>query len=326
MNTKTSILTIVVALFILVTIFGFVDGAFAAVWYGCISHNDVRCTGNGVYWFDSCGNQQELAQACPYGCQNNRCANQVIYTNYTKHYVKSCNNNNVYWYDSNSTINDLYKNCNDNNELTTDTCSKGKCVNELKDVVTPTDCPAQTVCPIAGLNTSTFCNVEGASTNWSKNISISAGEQINCLMIVKNLSNDPANDVTVRADIPTEINTISDVKIDGIASTGNITSGINLGNFSPNSSKIITFSGKAQSPITEASGKQITGMATSGSISGSDSLVVNFKATIAGASTASLEKSSPFVDFLKRWYLWILIAIVLVFLFIVIFRRLSTNI
>lgn len=349
MNTKKTIFTAILALLSLVAIFGFVDSVFAGIGYGCVNHYDVRCAGNGVYWIDSCGIQQDLAQACPYGCNGNKCANQVVYNNYVKHSVKNCNDNNVYWYDSNGKINDLYQVC--------ESCSKGVCVvNELKcdttqnpigstgycsacnhigdgfcncdetSATAPGDCAAQVAQgPLYGLDTSTFCTVGENSNNWSKNITISGGEKLNCLIIVKNLSNQEVKDVLVKADIPTEISTISDAKIDGVVSSENITSGIDLGNLSANYSKIITFSAKAEDLITEPQVKQIMGIASSGSLSGSDSLAVNFKGTIAGASTASLESSS-FTKFLKRWYLWILIAIVLIFVFIVIFRRLSTNV
>lgn len=42
------------------------------------------------------------------------------------------------------------------------------------------------------------------------------------------------------------------------------------------------------------------------------------------ASTAAVSQN-PLLNFLKNWYLWIIIAIVLIFLFIMVFRRLSSN-
>src|SRR3989344_3969864 len=44
----------------------------------CTSHASQRCVGNSIYWFDSCGNQQELSQACTANqtCSNNTCVNQ----------------------------------------------------------------------------------------------------------------------------------------------------------------------------------------------------------------------------------------------------------
>lgn len=316
----------------------------------CISHVNTRCVGNFVYWYDSCDNRQDLVKNCSYGCQYGQCINYQ--PTYTKHYIKSCNNNNLYWYDSNGASNDVYKNCSDNNQCTADGCANSQCVNQARcdgstcavgsadycstckhvgDGVcncdetpcsAPSDCKASTG---GGLDTSTFCEVESTSANWSKNITVTAGQNISCLIIIKNTSATSINDVTVRADIPVEIVGTSELKIDGKAFNGNITSGINLGNFSSNVSKTIVFEGKTQSPITQVSAKQIIGIASSGALSSSDSLVINFQPTVAGAATASLESSS-FAEFFKRWYIWILIALVLIFLFIVIFRRLSSSI
>jgi len=134
------------------------------------------------------------------------------------------------------------------------------------------------------------------------------------------------NNVALRVDMPGEIVGASEIKVDGIIINGNITSGVNIGNFDQNVSKIVTFNGKIQSLIAQVSAKQITGIVSSGSISNSDSLTINFQPTVDGVLTPPQSKSSPFMDFVKRWYIWILLAIVLIFLFIVIFRRLSSNI
>lgn len=252
----------------------------------CISNATQRCVGYSIFWYDSCGQQQGWIKDCSYKCQNGQCINKTI------------------------TI---------------------APITPIIPVtpVTPNNCETQIACPISGIDASIFCEVEDDSINLSKNITIATDQTINCLIIVKNTSADSINNVLLRADIPGEIASITEVKIDGMASSGNITSSINIGNFPPNMSKIITFTGKTLSPITQASTKQITGIAVSGALSSSDSLAINFQPTIAGDVTASLEssaESSPFVEFFKRWYIWILIAIVLIFLFFVIFRRLSSNI
>lgn len=46
----------------------------------------------------------------------------------------------------------------------------------------------------------------------------------------------------------------------------------------------------------------------------------------SAAAVSSVEAVSGFWPFLKRWYLWILVLLVLIFLFIVVFRRLSSNV
>ena len=283
----------------------------------CSSNATQRCVGNSVFWYDSCGKQQSWIKDFFSGSLNGECIDPQSF--YVKHFRVDCSDNNLYWRDSNGAINDLYKNCSDNNECTKDRCSGSQCLNEG-------DCEAQTVSFIGGLDVSSFCGVKDGSINLSRNITLIADQTINCLIVVKNISTALINDVTVRTDIPAEIVSASEVKIDGMISDGNIISGINLGNFPPNASKIITFEGKTQPLITQVSTKQITGIISFGSFSGSDSLVVNFQPTIAGATTTASLKSSLFVEFFKRWYIWILLAIVLIFLFFVIFRRLSSNV
>ena len=244
--------------------------------------------------------------------------------------MQRCVGYSVFWYDSCGQKQNWIKDCSYK-------CQNGQCINKPITITpttpivptTPNNCEPQIVCPINWIDTSIFCGIQNNSINLSKNITITADQTINCLIIAKNTSTASINDVILRADIPAEIVSISEVKIDGMASNGNITSGIDIGSFPPNTSKLVIFTGKTLSPITQAITKQIIGIASSGVLSSSDSLTINFQPNIASASTASLEsstESSLFVEFFKRWYIWILIGIVLIFLFFVIFRRLSSNI
>jgi len=319
----------------------------------CSPNATQKCVGNSIFWYDSCDKQQTWVKDCFNGCQNGQCINyQSVYT---KHYKKSCNNNNVYWYDSDGVLNDLYKTCSDSNECTQDSCTNDQCLNKLKcdgstcsvgssdycsacnsigDGVcncgetvlnAPNDCKEQIVPSFGGLDISIFCGIKNNTIDLSKNITVVADQIINCLIIVKNTSASLINDVSVRVDIPEEIISTSQLKIDGMVIDGNITSGINAGNFLPNMLKIIIFEGKTRSLFTQTSAKQITGIASSGAFSSSDPLTINFQPIVANTTTTSLESFS-FLEFMKRWYIWILIAIVLIFLFFVIFRRLSSNV
>ena len=285
---------------------------------------EKRCVGNSIFWFDSCGKQQNWVKDCFNGCLNGQCiSNQPKQTLppppvYIKHYKNTCNDNNLYWSDSNGVLNDLYKTCSDNNECTKDSCLGSQCVNEgnYKEQIVPF---------VVELDISTFCGIKDGTLNLSKNFTITADQTINCLIIVKNTSTVLINDVVVRVDIPSEIINTSEVKIDGLSFNGNITSGINIGNFLSNTSKIVTFEGKTQSLINQISAKQITGIASSGTFSVADSLMVNFQPTTTTNITEKAEPS-PFIKFLKNWYVWIIITIVLTFLFFIIFKRVSSNI
>lgn len=329
----------------------------------CSSNATQRCVGNSVFWYDSCGKQQSWIKDCFNGCQNGQCINSE--TSYLKHSKNNCSNGDLYWYDSNGVINDLSKACSDSNSCTQDSCSGSQCLNELKcdsstclvgssdycsscnhigDGVcncgetisnSPNDCgninktdtPSINAigAPPGIIDVSVFCGAKDNTLNLSKNINVSADEIINCLIVVKNTTTSPVADITIRADIPGEIINTSSLKIDGLEFSGNITSGINIGNFTPNLSKAITFEGKVQSLITQISAKQITGIVSSGNLSSFDTMTINFQSVAVGG-TAISEESSPFVNFLKRWYMWILSAVVLVFLFFVIFKRVSSNV
>ena len=243
--------------------------------------------------------------------------------------TQRCVGYSVFSYDSCGRQQDWIKDCSYK-------CQNGQCINKIITItpitpITPNNCETQIVCPVGGIDSSIFCGIKDNFINLSKNVDILAEQTINCLMVVKNTSATSIDDVIVRADIPKEIIGVSEIKIDGETFSGNITSSINIGSFLPNVSKLITFSGKTLSPITQALTKQITGIVVSGALSSSDSLAINFQPTVAGATdiTASLEtssESSSFVEFFKRWYIWILTAFVLIFLFFVIFRRFSSNV
>ncbi len=49
----------------------------------CVSHANKKCIGNAIYWFDFCGNQEELVQTCSSNeiCQNAQCLTVVCSAN-----------------------------------------------------------------------------------------------------------------------------------------------------------------------------------------------------------------------------------------------------
>ena len=49
----------------------------------CTYHSYQRCNGSYLYWYDSCGNQQD-SQYCSGGCYNNYCQNNN--NNYNNNY------------------------------------------------------------------------------------------------------------------------------------------------------------------------------------------------------------------------------------------------
>ena len=74
-------------LVVLAVFIGSIAVLFAGNVFACNYHAYQQCQGNTLYWYDSCGNQQD-SQYCSNGCYNGICQN---YNNYNNN---NCNNNN----------------------------------------------------------------------------------------------------------------------------------------------------------------------------------------------------------------------------------------
>jgi hypothetical protein len=108
--------------------------------------------------------------------------------------------------------------------------------------------------------------------------------------------------------------------------SGDIVSGIEIGSVSAMSKKMITFEGKTQNfDIQEE--KEAIAFINSSQLAQSDSISISFDNSQQGsAAIASAPSSGWLTGFLKRWYMWIMAGVILVLLFIAIFKRLSSNI
>ena len=331
--------------------------------YGnCTFHAYRLCIGNNIYWYDSCGTQQDLYQTCAginQTCQYGQCVYQqpAPTPTYIAHYKTSCYGNDLYWYDSNSARNSPYKSCTDSNSCTVDTCASGKCSNETKcDGSTcatnsadyqkycatnipqcgngtceatlgetaetcPADCQSN---QLNAISISFFAKQDATSTQWQKSVQIGENGQAYFMIAVANNGTDPVDNVTISANIPIEIISLGNVQVNGNPISGDIVTGINIGSLAATTAKTITFEGTTQAFSTSDT-KQATASIRIGNQNQSDSLDITFTpGEVAGASSSDTT-ASAFWNFLKRWYLWILVGIVLIFLFIVVFRRLSTN-
>jgi hypothetical protein len=262
----------------------------------------------------------------------------------------------LYWYDSNNARNSLYKSCTDANSCTVDTCSSGKCSNEVKcdgstcatnsadyqkycainipqcgnGICEPNlgettqtcsaDCQINTV---EALSISFFAKQDASSMQWQKTVQVGEDGHVYFMIAVANNGTSQVDNVTVSAGIPSEISSLGNVQINGTPVSGDIVAGINIGSLSPASAKTVTFEGITQAFSTSGT-KQASAKVQVGQATQSDALdLMLVPGQVAGVSAST--SSSGFWEFLKRWYLWILVAIVLIFLFIIVFRRLSTN-
>ena len=325
----------------------------------CTYHAYKLCSGNSVYWYDSCGTMQDLVQNCSSGltCQYGQCTTYSQPTNYISHYRLACYGKSIYWYDSLGSATGLYKACGDSNTCTLDSCSSSKCSYSLKcDGTTcktssvdyqkycadSTDHCGNGTCETNLEENSTNCladckptptdtntlsvsflgKKEVTAVQWEKTIQVNQNGTVYFIISVVNNSNNQIDDVNVSANIPSEVSFIGNAKINDVPASGDVVSGINLGSIANGSSKVLTFEGKVQN-FTAESSKQATATVSVSGVTQSDNFTINF---VPGQAAAVSQASggSWFVEFLKKWYLWILVAIVLVFLFFVVFRRLSS--
>ncbi|MCK4714569.1 MAG: hypothetical protein KAT35_03265, partial [Candidatus Aenigmarchaeota archaeon] len=63
----------------------------------CESKYKLACHDGHVYWFDSCGNEQEKYKYCAHGCEVGDCVEADDCEPHDEH---ACHNGHVYWYDS----------------------------------------------------------------------------------------------------------------------------------------------------------------------------------------------------------------------------------
>ncbi|MCX6723539.1 MAG: hypothetical protein NT094_05800 [Candidatus Staskawiczbacteria bacterium] len=433
-------------------------GTVQAQYYGCTNHSYQRCVGNNIYWYDSCGTQQDLAQYCQNGCLNGLCQNNYNNNNYngynyncTYHAYRLCSGNNIYWYDSCGTQQDLYnscsngltcqygqcvtstqnynynnntgtyipyykticsgsvinwydsfgaksglyRNCADKNSCTIDSCVGDKCSNALKcdgstcavnstdynahcattpatnqnhcgnglcesaleetNINCPNDCKVDTnqnqnpntnnnTNPNINTNTnaselmiSFFAKKNSASGEWQKTAEAKSNDQVYFMIYATNNSTTQIDNVNILANIPREISSLGNLQVNGIPTSGNIISGVNIGSLGPKTTKSIIFEGKTQT-LSENATKQatatinISGSTAQTTTAKSDSISINLipnqnqNQAAAAVSLTPATSESGFMGFFKQWYVWILIGLILIFLFIIVYRRLSSNV
>ncbi len=341
----------------------------------CTENSYKQCISNIVYWYDSCGAVQSIAQNCNLTgqiCQNAQCVNKVAPTptptptpnptpnpnpnpnptpNGTNHYSTACYNNNLYWYNQQGMVQDLFKSCNDNNSCTQDSCGVNQCVNTLKcdgSTCNTNSADYATYCGTSqnpgsqnpggststtsnGLMVATFVKKESETLTWSKALSAANNDKLTFLTVVKNASGTTINNVTLKTDLTSSIAYTGGLKVNNIDTAGNLASGITIGSLGAKEAKIITFAGSVQSatamPIVTITSTLTT--TDNPNLQDSDTITVNVPVTTGGTisnNTTTDSGTFSFIDFIKRWYMWIIITIILAILFVVIFRRLSSSI
>ena len=143
----------------------------------CTPHVSQKCVGNAVYWFNSCNQQEELAQTCAGNqtCQNGQCVNVSCSSNYdcgTDGYVDSpyCQSNNVYQNYKTFVCNNPGTSSSSCSSSVTaklkttcsgsQTCSNGSCVNQN------ITCSSSSDCGTSGYIDSPYCQGNSVYQNY----------------------------------------------------------------------------------------------------------------------------------------------------------------
>ncbi len=284
----------------------------------------LSCYGGSIHWFDSLGAESGLYRSCSdsNSCTADSCSGTTCYNSLTCNgstcavgstdYVKYCGSNPI--------------NNNENNNNNSVQCGNGLCETTIGETSgnCPTDCKIMTP---SGLSTSFFAKFDVGSTQWQKNIQISENSQAYFIITVANNSSSQVNNVLVSINMPAEVTSLGNVQINGVPVSGDIVSGINIGSITASTAKSVTFEGRTQT-IPTAVDKQATATVDISGAGQSDSIAISFipgnNPQGSSAAVSSVQAASGFWAFLKKWYLWILVALVLIFLFIIVFRRLSS--
>jgi hypothetical protein len=266
----------------------------------------------------------------------------------SSHTSKQCISNILYWYNSCGALESLAQNCNNTNQI----CQSGQCVNKPITQTSPTPnnpsptivgnspkpTPTQNQSSGEDLSLAMFAIDQTSAPVWAKTINVKNNDNLQFLIMVKNNSKNPIADASVQIDFTSVIAYTGNLKINGADINQNPLSGINLPTIDPKTSIIISFTGAAKSDTNQSGLQIVTSISDSKIIYDSDFVTFNIvtanqtpqisTSPVATKTPASSQvKQNPILDNLKKnWYLWIAALIVLVAVFIIIFRKLSSNI
>ena len=310
----------------------------------------ASCTGAWSLWtglsnwtlVDSCSTNE----TCFYGNSTCQPKSGCGGSSYILHYAKRCYDSDLYWYDSNSVRQDKYRDCEDTNECTVDSCFNNQCQNELRcdgatcakgsadycntcDYCGDGSCncgetisSCQKDCQIIGLALTLFGKKEKEAVQWLKSFSVGSAEKIDFLAVVSNGENMTMDNVMVRVDFPQEILYGGELTLEGVPYNGDIRTGITLGSLAPGITKTIVFKGEvvSESSISRSMADVVATITTSGG-----SMSDNIQITLLRSAQLVVAESEGFLAGLLKTDLnkpiYILLGLVLVILILMGFSR-----
>ncbi len=264
------------------------------------------------------------------------------------HASTKCVSNISYWYNSCNVLEAVNKNCGAAGQV----CQNGQCVTPTP-APTPTPTPNPTPTPSnqtpaqqgSGLSLTLFASPQSAMTSgWQKTLSVANNDKIDFFLIVKNISSTPVNNVMVKIDSIDSIVSIDNVKLNNAALNQSITTGVNLNTIDPKNSHIISFTATVL-PSNTQNMLQVAAHVNSGETTyDSDYLTLNITPSAAtpvpsngnsldqGSITPTTTVDQPTTagaafakNLRENWYIWLAVVILLVAVFVIIFRKLSSD-
>ena len=168
-------------------------------------------------------------------------------------------------------------------------------------------------------------NISKNHNSWYNSVSASPSDIISFSILVSSFGEGAAENVIIKDILPSKMSYYGSLKVDGENFSGNIISGINLGDIPAKQSRTITFKAKVASKYDFGYGETTltnTARAYSGSVTKSNSAKVIVKKTaVAGAAT---EINTGIADTILHSILPpLLIALLLLFLFKTYFFKLE---
>lgn len=285
-------------------------------------HSLLGCYKGSIYWYDSLRQPSDFYMSCSDSntCTVDGCINAKCFI------TLKCDGTTC-----KPGSGDYIKHCGSKSQQTgqVSECGNNQCERSLGETESscPSDCQEQTVPSVQNLSIEFFTKSNPETLQWDKSLQIKQNSTAYFMITVANNSELQADNVIVSATIPQEIPYLGNLKIDGNLASGDIVSGIDIGSVLPNAKKTITFEGKTQTFNLQGS-KKATAFLNSAQVPQSDLITINFDGNVSqvekkGIGLASI--SSAIVDFLNRWYMWLAAGFILIFLFAIIFKRLSSD-
>ncbi|MEF8846815.1 MAG: PKD domain-containing protein [Candidatus Paceibacterota bacterium] len=304
------------------------------------SGNSSSCSGRWSSW----GNWSswKLAEECSSNeycsVENEECkysSNCTGNNNYTQ-----CYNNDLYWYNPQGTRLSKYRDCEDNNSCTIDSCSGNNCEHELTCDGSTCEVGSEDYCESCEHCGDGICNCEETicscsqdceegdlvvsisakesqqTTEWQKDLLTSSNQKVDFLITVTNSGPDMIRDIDLKADLSGFIIYKDDIKSEGRFISGDITQGITLDQLQSKSTQNLTFKGKTQR-VDRQKQVNVTANAETEELSDADSIRIKIK---KAAALSTFPLLAALQSITRVWYGWPLVIIIIILLWLALSR------